>query len=122
MRRAAKVDSNHGEVVEALRSAGASVQSLAAIGRGCPDLLVGYRGMWLLFEVKDGARSPSRRKLTPDQEKWIKASRGGPVWLITSLPEAIQALEQTSFATPPGNPVLHEETSPVSTSPPVTGT
>lgn len=113
MRRAAKVDSNHGDVVEALRAAGASVQSLAAIGKGCPDLLVGYRGMWLLFEVKDGTRSPSRRKLTPDQEEWIKASKGGAVWLITSIPDAMYALEQTSFATPPGNPALHEETSPV---------
>ena len=95
MRRAAKVDTNHSEVVEALKSAGASVQSLATVGRGCPDLLVGYRGMWLLFEVKDGTRSPSRRKLTPDQEEWIKASRGGPVWLITSVPEALDALEQS---------------------------
>ena len=96
MRRAAKVDSNHAEVVEALRSAGASVQSLATIGNGCPDLLVGYKGMWLLFEVKDGTRSPSRRKLTPDQEEWIKASRGGPVWLVTSIPDALYALEQST--------------------------
>lgn len=95
MRRAAKVDRNHGEVVEALRSAGCSVQSLATVGRGCPDLLVGYAGMWLLFEVKDGTKSPSRRRLTPDQEEWIKASRGGPVWLITSIHEALDALEQS---------------------------
>lgn len=95
MRRAAKIDANHGEVVEALRSAGCSVQSLAAIGKGCPDLLVGYHGMWLLFEVKDGSKPPSARKLTPDQEEWIKASRGGPVWLITSIPEALDALEQS---------------------------
>jgi Holliday junction resolvase len=96
MRRAAKVDANHGQVVEALKAAGASVQSLAAIGKGCPDLLVGYKGMWLLFEVKDGTRSPSRRKLTPDQDEWIKASRGGPVWLITSIPDALDALEQST--------------------------
>lgn len=34
----------------------------------------------------------------------------------------IEISSQDSFATPPGNPVLHEETSPVSTSPPGTGT
>ena len=95
MRRAAKVDRNHGDVVQALRSAGCSVQSLATVGRGCPDLLVGYAGMWLLFEVKDGSKPPSARKLTPDQEEWIKASRGGPVWLITSIPDALDALEQS---------------------------
>jgi Holliday junction resolvase len=96
MRRASKVDANHGQIVEALRSAGASVTSLAAVGSGVPDLLVGYAGMWLLFEVKDGTKSPSRRRLTPDQEEWIKASRGGPVWLITSIPEALEALEQST--------------------------
>jgi Holliday junction resolvase len=96
MRRAAKVDHNHADVVQALRSAGASVQSLAAIGKGCPDLLVGYRGMWLLFEVKDGTKSPSRRKLTPDQEEWIKASKGGAVWLITSIPDALDALDKST--------------------------
>jgi Holliday junction resolvase len=96
MRRAAKVDTNHADVVEALRSAGASVQSLATIGKGCPDLLVGYKGMSLLFEVKDGTRSPSKRRLTDDQEEWIKAWRGGAVWLITSVPEALYALEQST--------------------------
>lgn len=95
MRRSAKVDDNQAEIVEALRAAGASVQSLAAIGKGCPDLLVGYNGMRLLFELKDGRKSPSRRKLTPDQEEWIKAWRGGGVWLITSIPEALDALEQS---------------------------
>jgi hypothetical protein len=95
MRRAAKVDANHGQVVDALKAAGASVQSLAAQANGCPDLLVGYRGMTLLFEVKDGTKPPSKRKLTSDQEEWIKAWRGGAVWLITSIPDALDALEQS---------------------------
>lgn len=95
MRRAAKVDANHESVVQALRSAGCSVQSLAALGNGCPDLLVGYKGMTLLFEVKDGTKPPSKRRLTPDQAEWIKAWTGGAVWLITSIPEALDALEQS---------------------------
>ena len=40
MRRAAKVDSTHGPIVEAFRKGGWSVLSLAPMGRGCPDLLV----------------------------------------------------------------------------------
>lgn len=95
MRRAAKVDANQAEIVEALRSAGCSVQSLATVGKGCPDLLVGYNGMRLLFELKDGKKPPSARKLTPDQEKWLGEWRGGGVWLITSIPEALDALEQS---------------------------
>ena len=64
MRRAAKVDANQTEIVKALRQVGASVQSLAATGKGCPDLLVGIRGLNFLIEVKDGAKPRSDRKLT----------------------------------------------------------
>ena len=71
MRRAAKIDANHAEIVKALRTKGASVQSLAAIGKGCPDLLVAYRSNIYLFEVKDGAKAPSQRKLTPMEKEWI---------------------------------------------------
>lgn len=52
MRRAAKVDQNQDEIVTALRAAGATVQSLAAIGKGCPDLLASLRGAMFLIEVK----------------------------------------------------------------------
>ena len=38
---APRVDRNHSEIVDALRQAGASVQSLVKVGDGCPDLLVG---------------------------------------------------------------------------------
>lgn len=44
MRRAPKIDRNQPEIVEALRKAGAFVQSLAGVADGCPDLLVGYGG------------------------------------------------------------------------------
>jgi hypothetical protein len=84
MRRAAKVDDNHAEIVAILRCFGMSVQSLAATGKGCPDLLVGYRGRTHLVEVKDGSKSPSRRTLTPDQEAWQAAWRGSEVVLLDS--------------------------------------
>jgi hypothetical protein len=47
--RAAKIDANQEAVVLALRSAGATVQSLAGVGKGVPDLLVGYKGQTLLI-------------------------------------------------------------------------
>lgn len=71
-RRAARTDRNQIHIVEALRDAGAVVQSLATVGQGCPDLLVGFRGSLYLLEVKDGAKPPSARKLTPAQEEWRK--------------------------------------------------
>ncbi len=74
--RAAKVDHNQRAIVAALRAKGATVQLLHAVGRGCPDLLVGYRGLNLLIEVKDGSKPPSARRLTPDQVIWHRAWAG----------------------------------------------
>lgn len=93
MRRAAKVDRNQAEIVQALRKVGASVQSLAAVGEGVPDLLVGWRGMNLLIEVKDGNKPPSGRKLTPDQEAWHDAWAGRPVFVVTCVDQAIDILK-----------------------------
>jgi len=70
VRRAAKIDANQPEIVKALREAGAAVTSLAAVGQGVCDLLVTFRGQTYLVEVKDGAKPPSQRQLTPDQIKW----------------------------------------------------
>lgn len=94
MRRAARVDANHSEIVQLLREIGCSVQSLAGVADGCPDLLVGYRGQTFLFEVKDGMKPSSKRKLTPDQEAWVDGWRGSPVWLVTDKTTALEALEE----------------------------
>ena len=52
-----KIDDNHGAIVSALKAEGLSVQSLAGIGGGVPDLLVGARGLTYLVEVKDGEKT-----------------------------------------------------------------
>ena len=92
MRTAAKVDRNQSEVVAALRKVGASVQSLASIGKGCPDLLVGYHGILYLMEVKDGANIPSKQLLTDDQKKWHEAWNGSPVHVVRSIEQALKIL------------------------------
>ena len=91
MRRAAKVDANQTEIVNALRQVGASVQSLAATGKGCPDLLVGFRGKNLLLEVKDGGKVKSARKLTEDQVVWHQTWRG-KVYIVESVDQALNLL------------------------------
>ena len=63
-------------IVRALRDAGATVRSLAAVGDGCPDLLVGFRGANYLIEVKDPAQDPNKRKLTPKQAVFFNEWRG----------------------------------------------
>jgi Holliday junction resolvase len=62
MRRAAKIDANQTDLVEAFRRLGCSVLSLAAVGKGVPDLLVATRGITWLVEVK-----MPKGKETPDQ-------------------------------------------------------
>lgn len=94
MRKAAKTDANQTQVVNALRQAGASVQSLAAIGKGCPDLLVGYQGINHLMEVKDGSKVPSAQKLTIDQEHWHSVWKG-VVHVVKSEDEALKILKGT---------------------------
>ena len=91
MRRAAKIDANQPAIVAALRRAGASVQPLHSVGGGCPDLMVGYRGLTYAIEVKDGAKPPSARKLTPDQIEWHAAWRGH-VDVVTGVDEAFRAV------------------------------
>ena len=92
MRRAAKVDANQEQIVQALRAAGATVQSLAGVGKGVPDLLVGYQGKTLLMEVKDGRLAPSARRLTEDQLVWHGAWRGGPLAVVDGVDAALRAL------------------------------
>jgi len=91
MRRAAKVDRNQNEIVDALRKIGASVQPLHAVGQGCPDILVGWRGMNTVLEIKDGSKPPSARKLTPDQVEWHEAWRG-QVTVVETVEQAIEAV------------------------------
>lgn len=90
--KACRIDSNHVAVVKALRQAGATVQSLAGVGKGVPDLLVGIRGKTALFEVKDGAKVPSARKLTPDQLAWHAAWQGGTLAVVDSPEAALRML------------------------------
>ncbi len=91
MRRAAKIDANHVEIVKALRQCGATVQNLAAVGQGCPDILVGHRGVNLCVEIKDGAKSPSKRRLTPDQVVWHNEWKG-QVCIVESIEDAINLI------------------------------
>ena len=90
MRRSARVDANQAAIVAVLRKMGASVQSLAAIGGGCVDLLVGYRGVNHVVEIKDGDKPPSKRRLTDDQVDWHRNWRGGAVVMLESAAEAAE--------------------------------
>ena len=83
--RAKRVDSNHGQIRDYLRSTGWSVFDASALGRGFPDLVVARRGLTALVEVKDGAKCESARKLTDAQAKFWKDWPG--VKIVAKSPE-----------------------------------
>lgn len=92
MRARGRVDDNQNDIVNALRKAGASVEpALSRLGCGVPDLIVGIRGVNALFEIKDGSKTLSRRRLTEDEIKWHAAWRG-TVYTIESVEQALETL------------------------------
>lgn len=93
-RFARRTDANHGEIVRALRSVGCFVQSMAPLGRGCPDLLVGVAGKFCCLEIKDGLAPPSERRLTDDERHWHSAAAAHklPVFVVDSVESAIEAV------------------------------
>ena len=82
--RFGKVDANQELIVDALRAIGVSVQSLASIGKGCPDLVAAKGDKCWLIEVKG-----PKGKLTPDQERWIGNWRG-TVHVLRTPDEALK--------------------------------
>lgn len=90
MRKYGRVDGTHKAIIDALRKVGCAVYSLADLGDGMPDLLIGFQGQTYLAEVKDGRKPPSARAFTSDQRAWLLNWRGGPVVLLTSADAAIE--------------------------------
>lgn len=88
MRRAAKTDRNHSEIVEAFRKFGCSVLPLHQVGGGCPDIAVGKCRKTILVEIKDGSKPPSARILTKDEQKfhdgWL-----GSLFVVENLGDVI---------------------------------
>ena len=84
----ARIDTNHKEIVKALREAGATVVSLAAMKHGCPDLLVGYAGETILMEIKRDAKA----KFTLDQLDFMGKWKGGAISRVDNVDAAIRAL------------------------------
>jgi len=83
-----RTDHNQPEIVAALRKVGASVQHLSSVGRGCPDLLVGFRQTNYLLEIKN---TNGYNKLTPDEIRWLESWSGQAI-VVRSVEEALAAI------------------------------
>ena len=75
----AKRDANEAAIVKSLEFIGATVTKLSQ--KGAPDLLVRYRGVWFLVEVK----APGG-KLT-EAQKAFDNYHGGCAFIVAHTPE-----------------------------------
>lgn len=92
MRKFARKDGNHKEIIQAFRDLGASVFDTAALGFGFPDIVIGMKGSNVLVEIKDGSLPPSKRKLTPDEIKFHELWRGKVV-IINNVEEVVELIK-----------------------------
>lgn len=70
MRRIARIDGNQKQIVEQLRRLGVTVLHTYQL-KNCFDILVGYEGKNYAFEIKDGSKPKSARKLTEGEQKFF---------------------------------------------------
>ena len=89
MRLRARVDTNHQEIVRALRQhPGCTVTSLAAMAHGVPDVMIGFRSITVLAEIKG-----EKGKLNSTQEAWHQSWTGSPVVILRSVDDAVALID-----------------------------
>jgi len=84
-----RVDENQKTLIHTFIALGASVLNLSTVGRGCPDLLIGYKGKTVLVEIKSSEKS----KYTDPQVKFMQEWRGGAISRINSVDAAIRLIK-----------------------------
>jgi Holliday junction resolvase len=90
----ARVDSNQKEIVAALRKCGYSVYCTHTVGKGFPDLVIGAKNRNFLFEVKDGKKTKSQKKLTEKENDFFQ-SWNGQVSIIESVEDALHIINNS---------------------------
>ena len=73
--------------IAAFEDAGATVVSLARMGGGCPDVLIGYRGRLALCETRPDA------PLSDERLAWYGSWRGPAVTVLHSTEDVVRVLE-----------------------------
>lgn len=92
--RIRRTDANHKKLIDQLRQLpGVSVFSTHTIGKGFPDIVVGYGGKNYLFEIKDEDKTPSLTKLTNSEDLFHKKWQG-QVDVVKNLGDCILKLQK----------------------------
>jgi hypothetical protein len=89
MKYGAKKDQNHAAIVQVMQQCGVPVYDLSSAGRGIPDCIAWVKEQWRLVEIKNPKTGYGRRGLNPVQQKWIDQWRGGPIFVLKSVDDAL---------------------------------
>jgi hypothetical protein len=97
MIRKARVDGNQKEIVNKLRAIGATVLHTHQL-KNCFDILVGWKGKNFAFEIKDGSKPKSKRKLTEGEQKFFDVWRG-QIDKVESFDDILKIINSTENQT-----------------------
>ncbi len=81
-----RTETNQALIVMGLRKAGATVQDIHVVGFGCPDILVGYKNVTYVMEIKY-----NRGKLNDKEKAWHLNWRG-QVAVVKSVNDALEVI------------------------------
>lgn len=105
-RYARRTDQNHTALAAELRARGYAVTDLAAVGKGCPDLLVSKNGRALLVEVKRdaraarGAKRGAAQQATLERQAEFRALHPGIVVVAVTADDVDAAMVHASAPAP----------------------
>ena len=89
---ACKKDANLNEIVGALQKAGAYVLDMSHVGRGFPDLIVGFRSKTILMEIKNPKSSYGKKGLNKNQLKRKEQWTGDTYCVVDSIEAALNMI------------------------------
>ena len=89
--RRGHADHNHARIAHELRQVGAVVLDVHG-SAGCMDLLVGFRGVWRLLEVKNMGGRGMRFTEAERETMRLAEAAGCIVHVVTSGDEALKAI------------------------------
>ena len=88
-----RIDTNQPEIIKCFEKLGMSVAATSDLGDGFPDIVVAFGKVTVLVEIKDGAKPPSKRKLTTDEQVFKNRWQG---WyeIVESTPQAVKLAQK----------------------------
>jgi len=93
MKRAARKDSNHNQVMNAFIKRGWTVLDTWQI-KNAFDILITKNFQTIAVEIKDSAKCPSKRKLTEGEQKFKERWETHGFWRLCESLEDVEAIDR----------------------------